>query len=119
MGVDMQIALGLNGEIDEAVLGKKRQHVVEKADAGLDRALARAVEVEGEGDVGFTRLPMDLRGAGHGNCMIAGERRLPKRSAAHARQDTYEYRSVRAGCSDDYRPQVGSKPATCPVSRSV
>ena len=56
MRVDVQVALGLHGQVDEAVPGEQRQHVIEEADAGLDLALAGAVEVEAERDVRSRRF---------------------------------------------------------------
>ena len=40
--IDVQIALGLDVQIDRRVLGQQRQHVVEKADAGRNLAVARS-----------------------------------------------------------------------------
>ena len=51
--VDVQVALGANREVDRGVLGQQRQHVVEKADAGGDIGLARAIQVERELNVRF------------------------------------------------------------------
>ena len=64
--IDVQIALGLHGQIDRRVLGQQRQHVVEEADAGGDLALARAVEIQLEADLGLGGLAIDGGGAGHG-----------------------------------------------------
>ena len=48
------------------MLGKQREHVIEKADAGVDGRRARTVEIELELDVSFGRLTLDRGGAGHG-----------------------------------------------------
>ena len=37
MLIDVQIALGLDRQIERRVLGQQREHVVEEADAGGDR----------------------------------------------------------------------------------
>ncbi len=66
MGIDVQIALGLDGEVDEAVLAQQREHMIEEADAAGDVGLAGAVEVEGEVDFGFAGLAAKLCGASHG-----------------------------------------------------
>ncbi len=44
--VDVEIALAVELEVEPAVLGQRGQHVVEEAEAGLDRGLPLAVEVE-------------------------------------------------------------------------
>ena len=49
--VDMQVALGLDLEVEQRVPGEGGQHVVEEADPGRDPRLAGAVEVEPDGDL--------------------------------------------------------------------
>ncbi len=72
MRVDMQIAFGLNAHINKRMLGKLIQHVIEKADAGLDIAAPRAVEIDRYGNLGFLGLAVHRGGAlvafiaGHG-----------------------------------------------------
>jgi len=44
VGIDFQIALALDNQIEKAVSGESIEHVVEKADPGLDTALATAVK---------------------------------------------------------------------------
>src|SRR3712207_6851782 len=46
VGVDVQVAVGLHGEVDAAVLGQRGEHVVVEAHAGADGAGPRAVEVQ-------------------------------------------------------------------------
>ena len=53
MVIDMRVALGLHDEIEKAVAGEKVQHVIEKADAGLDFGAARAVEADLDLDLRF------------------------------------------------------------------
>ena len=48
-----------------ACLASKRQHVVEKSDAGRDLRAPAAVEFEFQLDLGFGRLAMNLGGACH------------------------------------------------------
>ena len=60
VGVDVQVALGLDGQVDPAVLAQVGEHVVEEADAGVDLVRADAVEVELAADVGLLGLPMYL-----------------------------------------------------------
>jgi hypothetical protein len=43
VAVDVQIARHLQLEIKQAVPGEGRQHVIEKADSGVDACLAAAV----------------------------------------------------------------------------
>lgn len=61
--IDVEIAGGVDGEIEEGVFGEEFEHVVEEADAGVDVGGAGAVEVEGEGDVGFAGLAFSGGGA--------------------------------------------------------
>ena len=45
--VDVQVALGLDRHVDQGMARQLVEHVVEKADAGRDRGLAGAVEIDG------------------------------------------------------------------------
>src|ERR1044071_3781443 len=45
--VDVQVALGAQRDVDQAVARELLQHMVEEADAGVDVVLAGAVEVDG------------------------------------------------------------------------
>ena len=51
--VDMQVALGLDRDVDARMARQQVEHVVEKADAGRDRRRAGAVEVDRDLDVGL------------------------------------------------------------------
>ena len=44
--IDLQIALGVDVEVDQAVPREQVEHVIEEPDAGLDAARAGAVEIE-------------------------------------------------------------------------
>ena len=66
VAVDMNIAIAVNMEVDEAVLGEKGQHVIQKAEAGCDVGFARAIEIDGEFDFGFGCVALDLMGSRHG-----------------------------------------------------
>src|ERR1019366_6013600 len=48
--VHVEIALGLQGEVEAAVLGEQLQHVVEEANAGRDVIASAALDVQGAGD---------------------------------------------------------------------
>ena len=61
MAVNLEIALGRDGQIHMAVARKLSQHVVEERNAGVDLVLACAVEVQGHTDFGFPGLSR-LRG---------------------------------------------------------
>ena len=56
MEVDVQVALGADLEVEHGVAGEAFQHVVEKADAGIDVVVAGAVEVERDHDLGLSRV---------------------------------------------------------------
>ena len=59
MGIDVQIALCLDLQVDEAVARQLFQHMIQKADAGIDGILAAAVEIEGDADLGFLGAAFD------------------------------------------------------------
>lgn len=63
--IDLEIAVGLDVEVDEAVTGKEGEHVVEEADACVDLRGPGAVQIEAEFDRGFGGLAADGGGAGH------------------------------------------------------
>ncbi len=51
--VDVNVAIDLQVEVEQAVAGEESQHVIEEADASRDVVLAGPVEVEGQLDFGF------------------------------------------------------------------
>src|SRR6185437_7513051 len=53
MVVDVQVALGAQRDVDQAVAAELLEHMVEEADAGLDVILAGAVEIDRGGDAGL------------------------------------------------------------------
>ena len=65
MKVDFDIAVCFDGEIGEAVFSEQVEHVVQKRDSGGDLGVARAIDLEGEGDAGFCGVTLDFSGAGH------------------------------------------------------
>ena len=69
------IAFGLNGQIEEAMLGQQLQHVVEKPDAGVDLALPAAVQRPFDANVGFLRRSMQ-RGLSGGRSVFLHENLL-------------------------------------------
>ena len=66
--IDVQVAVGLDLQVDRGVLGQQREHVVEEADARGDLRAAAAVEIDFQADVGLRRLALDGGSAGH-NCV--------------------------------------------------
>ena len=58
--VDMQVTLGFDGQVDARMTGQKVQHMVKKADPGVDRGYTGTVEIDIDPDIGF------LGGAGYG-----------------------------------------------------
>ena len=58
--VDVQVASGLDGEVDPGVACEEIEHVVEEADPGLDRGRAAAVEIDGNRNVGLLGNSFDL-----------------------------------------------------------
>ena len=59
--VDVQVALGLDRDVDARMARQQVEHVVEEADAGRDRRRAGAVEIDRDRDVGFLGVALDLR----------------------------------------------------------
>ncbi len=64
--IDVQVTRRGDGEVDECVFRQQVEHVVEEADPRGSLPRTASVEVEGELDVGFAGLPIDLCGAVHG-----------------------------------------------------
>ena len=62
MEVDMQVAFRLDRDVDQRVLGNLVEHVVQKADAGGNRVLPRAIQVHRYRNIGFVGLAGDFRG---------------------------------------------------------
>ena len=56
--IDVQVALGLHGDVDARVPRQEVEHVIEEADPGRDRRRAGAVEIDGDLDVGFLGLAL-------------------------------------------------------------
>ena len=56
MKIDMQIALGLYGDVHEAMTGELVQHMVEKTDAGGNIRHPGAIKVNGHRNIGFLGL---------------------------------------------------------------
>ena len=65
VAVNVQVAVAPHGQIKQAVAGKPVQHVVKKADAGVQVGLAGAVQVDGQGDLGLPCVAGHSRGACH------------------------------------------------------
>ena len=66
--VDVTVAGGAHGHVDQRVAGQLIQHVVEKAHAGAVVVGARPVEIDLDGDVGLGGLAMDA-GTAHGRIL--------------------------------------------------
>jgi hypothetical protein len=63
--VDVQVAVSPEREVDQAVPRQRCEHVIEEADTGRNLGDAGAVEVHGQGDIGFLGLAVDRRNSGH------------------------------------------------------
>ena len=60
MIIDLDIAFRSDRQIEEAMFREEFEHVVHERNAGVDRASAFAVEVEGDEDIGFPGLAGDF-----------------------------------------------------------
>ncbi len=58
MGVDLQIALGVHGEVEATVPTELVEHVVVERDPGADVGPAGPVEVDGDGNARLLRLAL-------------------------------------------------------------
>ena len=56
VGVDVGVAVGGDGEVDQRVAGERGEHVVVEADPGGDVGAAGAVEVDLDVDLGLLGL---------------------------------------------------------------
>jgi hypothetical protein len=65
MPIDVEIAPGLDREIEQAVPGQRREHVVEKPDSGLHVRVAPAVQVDPNSKIGLVGLAGDFGDSGH------------------------------------------------------
>ena len=63
VGVDVQVALGANDEVDHAVPRELVQHVVQERDASGELGATVAVEVHLDRDLRFGGVALDPRGA--------------------------------------------------------
>ena len=65
MLIDVQVARGPHLQVECAMLGEQRQHVIQKADAGGDICLAGAVDVERQLDIRLGSFAVDGGGSWH------------------------------------------------------
>ncbi len=65
----MQVAARPHLEVDHRMAAEAFEHVVEEADARIDIAIARPVEVEGNGYLGLAGFPFD-GGSAHGQACL-------------------------------------------------
>jgi hypothetical protein len=63
MAVNMQVTLGLDGQIECGMARQLIKHVVEKADAGRKLALPAAVEIDDDTDLRLLRFAHDFGSA--------------------------------------------------------
>ena len=76
MGIHLNVADGFDVQVKQTMLGKKREHVIEKRNSGVNVGNARAVNVERQLDGGFRSFPVASGSAWgwHGN--FESERRM-------------------------------------------
>ena len=60
MGIDFQIAFGVDFQIDQAVPGDLIQHVIEKRNARGKQGFTGAVQVDFDADLSFERISLYL-----------------------------------------------------------
>jgi hypothetical protein len=65
MGVYVQIPLGFQSQIDQAMLGQQGKHVIKKADASADLCPAFAIEIDSQVNSSFGRFALYGCGSRH------------------------------------------------------
>ena len=71
MAVHVQIAPGLDGQVQQAVAGQRLQHVVEETDPGLYPRFALPIQVYPDVKVGLLSGAGDLSDPGHAGLRTA------------------------------------------------
>jgi len=69
----VQVAHGVDVQIDQAMAGDLIQHVVEETDAGVQLGGTRAIQIDAHGDLGFGGVACDLGhtvGAARGSGLV-------------------------------------------------
>ena len=59
MRVDMRVAIALDVQVHERMLGEEFEHVIKKPDPGLDRADPFAIDRQRQADLGLAGLALD------------------------------------------------------------
>ena len=65
VGVDLQVTFGSYLEIEEAVTGDLRQHVIQERNARFDLMCTAPVQVQSDADLGFLGAAVDRGRACH------------------------------------------------------
>ena len=91
VGVDFQIAIGVDRQVHEAVPADLVEHVVEKRQPGREAAGARAVEVDGDGNLRFFGVTLYARSA------IVHDRGRPRRNCIEGHKITRTAARLAAG----------------------
>src|SRR5207253_3897792 len=68
--VDIDVAFGLDGQIEEPMLGQQLQHVVEEANPCVDLPLSTAVQRPFDQDIRFLRGAVDARLPGNRSVLL-------------------------------------------------
>jgi hypothetical protein len=81
MFIHVQVAAGLDGQVEQTVVGHMSPKVVVEADAGAHVGIALAVQVERDGHLGLVGLAVNMGVAGHG-CVVLDYRLRCSKSAS-------------------------------------
>jgi hypothetical protein len=71
MLIDVEIALGFDGEIERAMASDKVEHVIEEADSGGGFRGSPAVEIQAKPDVGLVGFAIDCSCASARHCVFS------------------------------------------------
>ena len=113
--IDVEVAVGLQRQVEAAVPGEQLQHVVEEADAGGDVVAALAVDRQAAADVGLLRAAVERRAAARARasgCPCVSSARAPGLSQPCAPPIRgVSVQPFGAGQRDDARARCAARPA--------
>ena len=77
VAVHLQVACGLDREVNQAVTSQGGEHVVKEADSGVDLNRAGTVEVEAHLDLRLCGLALDMSGSHASSVQLAAPSPAP------------------------------------------
>ena len=93
VAVDVQVAVAIDFEVNQAVAGNLLQHMVKKTDAGAQIGLAGAVQVDAHGDARLCRVAADFGNAVGGG---GGNQSSRSRRSRNGHRESFSAANMRA-----------------------